>query len=92
MKPHEPPQMFLWLCWFEYEDWCVYVTAPTRGKAKAMVFSHFNDICFLQYTDIHAIKKKAADGYPAKVYDEDCPELEALGYRYMTEEEMEELL
>lgn len=92
MKQTEPPQMFLWLCWLEFEDWCVYVTAPTRGKAKSMVYAAFGDIYFLQYTDIHAIKKKAADGYPAKLYEEDCPELEALGYRYMTEEEMEELL
>lgn len=92
MKPPEPSKMFLWLCWLEFDNWCVYVTAPTRGKAKSMVLSHFNDICFLQYTDIHAIKKKVADGYTAKVYEEDCPELEALGYRYMTEEEMEDLL
>lgn len=88
VNPPEPPQMYLWLCWFEFEDWCVFVTAPTRGKAKSMVFSYFhNDICFLNFTDIHAIKKKAADGYPAKVYDEDCPELEELGYAFMTEGE-----
>ena len=27
---------------------------------------------------------------PEGVYDEDCPELEKLGVRYLTEEEMEE--
>ena len=35
-------------------------------------------------------KIKDCPDTPEGVYDEDCPELEKLGVRYLTEEEMEE--
>lgn len=41
------------------------------------------------YTDVRAQKVKDCPDTPEGVYDEDCPELEKVGVRYLTEEEME---
>ena len=82
--------MFLWLVYLERADWGVYVIAPSRGKAKAIFFRCTNDYC--DYTDIRVQKLKAADGFSERYLDEDCPELEALGVRYMTEDEFYEYM
>lgn len=42
-----------------------------------------------EYIDIRAYKRREAYGCEPAIYDCDCPELEALGERYMTIEEME---
>ena len=82
--------MFLWCVYLEREDWGVYVIAPSRGKAKAIFFRCSPDTC--EYTDIRVQKLKPADGFRERYLDEDCPELEALGVRYMTEDEFYEYL
>ena len=83
--------MFLWACWFENDDeWCCYVIAPTRGKAKAMFFDAC-DCGWKDYIDVHAQKVKPAEGFAAKVCDMQCPELDALGVKYLTEEELDML-
>ena len=69
------------------EDWCCYVAAPTRGKAKHP-FNGWDG--HGRYTDVRAQKVKDCPDTPEGVYDADCPELEKLGVRYLTEEEMEE--
>lgn len=86
--------MFLWVCWFSGDsgddEWCSYVIAPTRGKAKAMFFGAF-DCGWNDYIFVRARKIKPADGFAAKVCDMQCPELDALGVRYLTEEEIDML-
>lgn len=79
--------MTLYRCFYRNEDWCCYVAAPTRGKAK-QVFLEWGDMGY--FTDIRAQKVKDCPDTPEGVYDEDCPELEKLGVRYLAEEEMEE--
>ena len=83
--------MTLYVCYYKNDDWRCYVAAPTRGKAKHLFnewYGHgwYTDVW---YTDVRAQKIKDCPGTPEGVYDMDCPELEKLGVRYLTEEEME---
>lgn len=78
--------MFLWLCWYANDEWCCYVIAPTRGKAKSLFHNYWYEGW---YTDVRCCKVKEAPGMEQGIYDMDCPELEALGVRYR-DEEMEE--
>ena len=82
--------MFLWLVYLDTVEWGVYVTAPSRGKAKYIFYRCTPDYC--EFTDIKIRKVKPADGHEARYLDMDCPELESLGVRYMTEEEYYEML
>ena len=83
--------MYLWFCWFYDEDsWGSYVIAPTRGRAKSIFYAHWCATWYGEYTDIRLRKIKSADGFKEAVLDDDCKELEALGVRYLTEEEMED--
>lgn len=77
--------MVLWCCWYDTVDWCCYVVAPTRGKAKGLFQNYWNEG---DYTDVRCIKVKEAANARKGVYDMDCEELEKLGIRYL--EEMEE--
>ncbi len=79
--------MTLYLCYYKNDDWCCFVAAPTRGKAKHL-FNEWDGHGW--YTDVRAQKVKDCPDTPEGVYDADCPELEKLGVRYLTEEEMEE--
>lgn len=82
--------MFLWLVYFDTAEWGVYITAPSRGRAKSIFkrYSYEDG----EFTDIRVHKLKEADGYGEMFLDMDCPELEALGVRYMTEEEYNEYM
>lgn len=81
--------MFLWMCWFDCDDeWCCYVIAPTRGKAKAMFLDAF-DCGWYDFTQVRSRKVKPAEGFAAQVCDMQCPELDALGVRYLTQEEID---
>lgn len=81
--------MFLWKCWLDCDyEWCSYVIAPTRGKAKAMFLDAF-DCGWYSFTQVHSIKVKPAEGFAAQVCDMQCPELDALGVRYLTQEEID---
>lgn len=44
-----------------------------------------------EYIDVRARKVMPADGFTAQVCDVQCPELNALGVRYLTDEEIEAL-
>ena len=81
--------MFLWLCYFSYEeyfsDWCAYVIAPTRGKAKKMFLDYFND-GFDDYLNVRCRKVKSADGFQPQVCDLQNEVLDALGVSYSKEE------
>lgn len=88
--------MFLWKCWFSGDnDWCCYVIAPTRGKAKAMFFDWEKEMIFSwnhdDYVNVRSRKIKPAEGFAAQVCDMQCPELDALGVRYLTQEELDAL-
>lgn len=76
--------MFLWLCWYANDEWCCYVIAPTRGKAKWLFQNYWREGF---YTDVRCRKVKEAPGMDQGIYDMDCPELEALGVRYRDETE-----
>ena len=80
--------MTLYACYYKNCEWCCFVAAPTRGKAKHL-FDEWDG--HGGYTDVRAQKIKDCPDTQEGVYDEDCPELEKLGVRYLTEEEMEEL-
>lgn len=77
--------MFLWCMRYCTSDWCCYVIAPTRGKAKML----FHEYWKLEgdYCDVRGSKVKPADGYQECVLDVDCEILSELGVHYMTQEE-----
>ena len=82
--------MFLWLCWYVYDDeWGCYVIAPTRGRAKSLFNSYWGNICYGEYTDVRTKKIKPADGNEEAVMDTDCDTLAELGVRYRREEDQE---
>lgn len=83
--------MYLWLCYFAtVRDWCTYVIAPSRSKAKMMFADHWSRDMG-EYIDVRARKVKPADGFATQVCDVQCPELTELGVRYLTDEEIEAL-
>lgn len=79
--------MYLWTVYYKNEDWCCYVIAPTRGRAKFLFQDYWREG---EFTDIRLNKVKEANGYREGVYDMDCDVLRELGVRYLTEEEWEE--
>lgn len=83
--------MYLWLCYFsKVRDWSTYVIAPSRSKAKMMFVDHWGKDTG-EYIDVRARKVTPADGFTPKVCDVQCPTLNALGARYLTDEEIEAL-
>lgn len=79
--------VYLWTVYYKNEDWCCYVIAPTRGRAKYLFQDYWKEG---EFTDIRLNKIKEANGYREGVYDMDCDVLRELGVRYLTEEEWEE--
>lgn len=79
--------LYLWTVYYKNEDWCCYVIASTRGRAKYLFQYYWRNG---EYTDIRLNKVKEANGYREGVYDMDCDVLRDLGVRYLTEEEWEE--
>lgn len=84
--------VYLWTVYYKNEDWCFYVIAPTRGRAKYLFQYYWENDCWGhgEFTDIRLNKVKEADGFREGVYDDDCDVLRELGVRYLTEEEWEE--
>ena len=76
--------MYLWQCWYANDEWGCYVIAPTRGRAKSLFQDYWDEGW---YTDVRCRKVKEAPGMDQGIYDMDCPELEALGVRYLEETE-----
>lgn len=70
--------MFLWCCWYDTENWCCYVIAPTHGRAKSLFHEYWREG---EYADVRCFKVKKADGMEEGVYDATWPGLEALGVR-----------
>lgn len=80
--------MFSWLCRYSGDEWCCFVIAPSRGRAKALFQGHWREGDF---TEVRCKKVKPANGAKAGVYDVSCPVLTELGVHYLTEEEEIEL-
>lgn len=80
--------MFLWLVRYEGDEWCCFVIAQSRGRAKALFQDYWREG---EYTEVRCRKVKDATGSEEGVYDVDCPVLEELGVRYLSEKEQEEL-
>ena len=81
--------MFLWICDCKNDNFVVYIIAATRGKAKKMYCDWYDGDT--DYIEVRARKMKAADGFEPMVCDENCPTLEKLGVRYLTDEELAQL-
>lgn len=80
--------MFIWNVWYAGDEWCCFVVAHSRGRAKALFQDYWREG---EYTEVRCRKVKEAPGAEEGVYDVDCPALEELGVRYLSEEELEEL-
>ena len=78
--------MTLYAFYYKNCEWCCFVAAPTRGKAKHL-FNEWDGPGW--NTDVRTQKVKDCPDTPQGVYDEDCPELEKLGVRYLAEEDAE---
>jgi hypothetical protein len=67
------------------KEWSCFVFAETGNKAKQMVVNYIDDT---PYIDLRYSTMRKDVGGKAAACDDDCERLKALGYRYMTEEEM----
>lgn len=63
--------MFLWWVYLDKDEWGVYVTAPSRGKAKYIFYRCSPDIC--EFTDIKIRKVKPADGHQERYLGSELP-------------------
>lgn len=80
--------MFLWSCSYKNCEWCCYVIAKTKGKAKSLFQDYWRDG---EYIDIRVYKVKEAKGFVEGIHDMDDDVLKQLGVRYLTEEELERI-
>jgi hypothetical protein len=65
------------------DEWCCYVFAETRNKAKTMILHYFTDDDY--YIDYGCrIIYKNVDGI-SEVCDEDCERLKLYGIKYNNE-------
>lgn len=82
--------MNVYACNYKDDAWDCFVVAGTRGEAKSLFHSSFHSYCSENlYTDVRSSIVKRGVQIPAGVYDIDCPELEQIGLRYLSAEEME---
>lgn len=85
-------RMALWYCcYLPDDDWGCYVVADTRGRAKSIFHQRcVSDYTSLRsYTDVRAYRIKDVTILNETIFEEDCPELEALGCRYLNDETIE---
>lgn len=80
--------MKLYLVYFRDQEWGCYVVAPSRGRAKSLFYEYWR--WDGEYTDIRCRKLKSVDQKDEKLYDTNCPELEAMGVSFRGLEEEEE--
>lgn len=71
--------MYLWRLWYDGADWCCYVIAKSRGRAKALFHNYWRERDFI---DVRGEKYATADGHEEKILDDDCEELRELGGKY----------
>lgn len=69
------------------QEWACFVFAETGNKAKQMIVNHIDDTPYIDFR--YSTLKKDVGGDP-EVCDTDCDRLGVLGFKYMTEEEMDE--
>ena len=79
--------MNVYLCSFKNDEWCCYVAAITRNKAKSLFYEYWKSDG--DYTDVRCCVVKRGVQIPTGVYDMDCEELEKLGLHYTGEETYE---
>lgn len=83
-------RMALWFCcYLPDDDWGCYVIADTRGRAKA-IFHHGYVLDYTRsrsYTDVRAYRLKDVHfSDDEAIFEENCPELAVLGFRYREED------
>lgn len=76
--------MYLYRLWYDGAEWCCYVIAKSRGRAKSLFHNYWEEG---DYIDIRGEKVRSADGHEEKILDYDCEELEELGEKYDIPEE-----
>lgn len=82
--------MNLYMCWYSNDEWCCYVIAKNRGRAKSIFHNYWNNYQTIEeYTDVRCKKIKEANGYEEGVHDIQDEVLDELGVKYLTEKEME---
>ena len=74
--------MFLWKCYYKDCEWCCFVTAPSRNRAKSIFHDYWSFEVLADYIDVRCCKIKNADGYKESLYDDDCKELKSLGVSF----------
>jgi hypothetical protein len=62
------------------DEWCCFVFAETRNKARARLVGHFDNNH--EYIDFGARCVKKNVGGEPEVCDTDCARLESLGFKY----------
>ena len=67
-----------------HEEWCCYVYADTRNKARAMLVGYFNNE--LEYTDFNAVAIRKDVGGESGIYDRDCERLANQGIYYTNDD------
>lgn len=71
--------MYLWRLWYDGADWCCYVIAKSRSRAKSLFHNYWREGDFI---DVRGEKYATADGHEEKILDDDCEELRELGAKY----------
>ena len=81
--------MNLYSVFFKDEEWGCFVVARSRGRAKSIFYTYYRTELggLAEFTDVRCYKLKSVDQEQEKVYDMDCPELEAMGVHFADEEE-----
>lgn len=81
-------RMALWFCCYLHDnDWGCYVVADTRGRAKSIFQRCVSDYAITgSYTDVRAYRLKDVIFSDEAIFDENCPELAVLGFRYREED------
>ena len=84
--------MNLYSCFLKNEEWGCFVVAPSRGRAKTLFYNYAKIELgqYVEFTDVRCYKLKIVDQQEEKVYDMDCPELEAMGVHFANEDEWED--
>lgn len=77
--------MNLYWVHFQGEEWGSFVIAGSRGRAKSLFFDFWTNEGW--YIDVRCWKIKSVDQQTEAVYDQDCPELEAMGVSFAPFEE-----
>lgn len=76
----------LYLVYPRSDEWCCYIFAESRNKAKYMIVGHFSHYDGSEYIDYNAVTIKKDVGGSPEVCDLDCDRLKAIGIEYLNDD------